>query len=118
MTGADQSDFWRGRVDSNQEHVVVENHHDPGTLYAQTLVTDRHKLTVYQQHDYGDLSDLEVDPGEVENRWNDPAAQEVKSELLLELCQAKMDGESLPMPRIAGITVINPHLLSSRRVAW
>jgi uncharacterized sulfatase len=102
MTGVDQSAVWRGQSESNRDHVVVENHHDPETLYAQTLVTDRHKLTMYQHHDYGELFDLEADPGEVENRWDDPAAQEVKSDLLLELCQAKMDGESLPMPRIAG----------------
>jgi hypothetical protein len=57
---------------------------------------------VCQHHDYGELFDLKVHPEEAENRWEDPAANELQSELLFELCQAKMDGESLPMPRIAG----------------
>lgn len=44
----------------------------------RTLVTERYKITVHRNADYGELFDLETDPGEVQNRWDDPAYQTVK----------------------------------------
>jgi uncharacterized sulfatase len=102
MTGVDQSAVWRGEADAAREHVIVENNHDPGTLYCQTYVDERYKLTMYQDESYGELFDLEADPGEVDNLWDDPDAEDLKTELLLELLSAKMGAEPIPMPRIAG----------------
>ena len=61
----------------------------------------RYKITVYLGMDCGDLFDLEQDPGEVHNLWDDPAYQQVKAELLLRFVQAEMDREPHFMPRIA-----------------
>ena len=38
------------------------------TMYRDT----RHKIVVYHGHEQGELYDLENDPGEFENLWNDP----------------------------------------------
>ena len=47
------------------------------------------------------LFDLEEDPGEINNLWNDSAATDIKRELLLEFMQATLSTEQTPMPRIA-----------------
>jgi len=52
--------------------------------------------------DHGELFDLEDDPGEINNLWNDPASAELKSRLLLQFMQATLHDEPMRMPRIAG----------------
>ena len=50
------------------------------TMYRQR----RYKLVVYHGHGLGELYDLEQDPGEFDNRWDDPAHAGLKADLLLE----------------------------------
>jgi uncharacterized sulfatase len=102
MTGVDQSDVWRGEADAARDHVVVENRHEPTTIHLKTYVDDRYKLTVYYDRDYGELFDLQEDPEEVHNRWDDPEYQDLKHELTRELLFAEMGQEPLWMPRISG----------------
>ena len=102
MTGLDQSDVWYGRREALRDHVVVENHHEPTTIHLKTYIDERYKLTVYFNRDYGELFDLETDPGEVRNLWDVPAARGLKHELIRRLLFAEMGKEPLPMPRIAG----------------
>jgi hypothetical protein len=47
--------------------------------------TKTHKLVVAHGHDTGELYDLEKDPGEHRNLWNEPNAADLKSSLLLRL---------------------------------
>ena len=42
----------------------------------------RHKLVVYHGHEIGELFDLESDPWEFENLWDDVGSAEIKSRLL------------------------------------
>lgn len=63
--------------------------------------TKGYKLTVYYNQPYGNLYDLEEDPGEHNNLWDDPGAKELKHELILKLLFAEMGKEPLWMPRIA-----------------
>jgi len=48
------------------------------------------------------LFDLEEDPGEIRNRWDDPAYAEIKARLLLQFMWGEMGKEPLWMPRIHG----------------
>jgi hypothetical protein len=43
----------------------------------------RYKLVVYEGQTIGELYDLESDPGEFVNLWDDPASSSLKSELVL-----------------------------------
>ncbi len=102
MTGVDQTPVWFGGEETARDHCIVENRHEPDTIHVKTLVTQRHKLTVYYRQDYGELFDLEADPNEVNNLWNDPASQDLKNDLTRELLFAEMGKEPVWMPRVHG----------------
>ncbi len=102
MTGVDQSAVWLGQQSAARDHVLVENRHQPTTLHLKTYIDDRYKLTVYYGREYGELFDLESDPGEIDNLWNDPKQTELKARLVMALLQAEMGKEPLLMPRIIG----------------
>ncbi|MBI3770289.1 MAG: DUF4976 domain-containing protein [Deltaproteobacteria bacterium] len=53
------------------------------TVYLRTITTARYVLTRYEAApDVGELYDHGVDPGEFENRWDDPAYAGVQRDLL------------------------------------
>jgi len=58
-------------------------------------------LTIHFNRPYGELYDLQDDPGELVNHWDDPAFSQVKSDLLLRFLYGEMAKDPLPMPRIA-----------------
>jgi arylsulfatase A-like enzyme len=101
MSGVSQLDALRGG-EAARDHVVVENHHEPTTIHVKTYVDERYKLTVYYRHDYGELFDLQADPQERRNLWDDADHAALKTELTRRLLFAEMGKEVLPMPRIAG----------------
>jgi arylsulfatase A-like enzyme len=102
MQGVDQFDVWNGSADTARDHVLVENRHNPTTVHLRTYVNHRHKLTVYRNQPYGELFDLEADPQEVHNLWDEPAAAGIKARLMHAFVQAEIQREPTRMPRIAG----------------
>jgi arylsulfatase len=67
-----------------REWVLTENDHEMGmTLHLRTITTDRYVLTRYDtMAGIGELYDHAVDPGEFENRWDDPSYASIRSDLL------------------------------------
>lgn len=102
MEGIDESAVWTGAKDAIRDHVIVENRHQPSTMNLRTFIDRRYKLTVHYNRPYGELYDLEKDPGELVNHWADPAYASVKADLLLKFLYGEMGKEAVPMPRIAG----------------
>jgi len=102
MQGVDQLPVWCGEEAAARDHVLVENRHNPTTVHLRTLITDRYKITVYRNAEYGELFDLENDPQELCNRWDDPAYAAIKGDLLLRFVQAEIQREPTRMPRVAG----------------
>ena len=100
MVGVDQGPVWRGEAGEARSHCVVENRHEPTTIHLKTYIDQRYKLTVYYQREYGELFDLQEDPGEVRNLWD--ADPELRATLMQKMLFAEMGKEPLPMPRIAG----------------
>lgn len=101
MQGLDQLDVWRGGQQRVRDHVICEHRHQPTAFHLRCLITERHKLTVYRDQPYGELFDLVEDPGELSNRWDDPACKDVKADLMHQFVNAHMRAEPMPMPRIA-----------------
>ena len=100
MTGVDQSRVWRGVQSAARDYVICENRNEPTLMHVKTYVSERYKLTVYYERLYGELFDLQEDPGELRNLWDDPAHRDLKGQLLLHFLWAEMGKEPMPMPRL------------------
>jgi arylsulfatase A-like enzyme len=65
----------------------------------RTLVTSRWRLSVYRGVDWAELYDLQEDPLELHNRWNDPQLATVQSDLLRRLVQTMEElADDSPLP--------------------
>jgi arylsulfatase A-like enzyme len=101
MTGLNQLPSWTGSQPV-RTWSITENHHGTTHFHMRTYVNERYKITVYRDGTEGELFDLEQDPGEQKNLWNDPAAARTKQTLMHEFLQACLQYEQTRMPRIAG----------------
>lgn len=100
MTGLDQSQVWCGQKSEVRDHALCEFRHTPTTIHQKTYIDARYKITVYYNQTYGELFDLQEDPGEILNLWNHPGHQTLKTELLLKYVWAELGKEPMPMPRV------------------
>ena len=86
-----------GRQPSVREAAFVDYDEDWLGLRLRTLVTKRYRLTWYAGQPYGELFDLQEDPQELHNLWNQPAHQAVRNELTAQLLdQMIMHDSRLP----------------------
>jgi arylsulfatase A-like enzyme len=102
MTGLDQQAVWNGDSSGARNHVIVENHHQPTTVHAKTYITNQYKITVYCNQTYGELFDMEHDPEENSNLWDNPEYATIKADLLCKFLHGEMEKESTWMPRVWG----------------
>lgn len=100
MTGLNQLPSWCGGPPV-RTWSVTENHLGYRRFHLRTYVNQRYKITVYRHGSEGELFDLQNDPGELRNLWDDPAAATLKGQLLHEFMQATLQMEPERMPRIA-----------------
>jgi len=77
------------------------SHTDP-KAFMTMVRTDRHKIAVAHGQGEGELYDLEADPGEHRNLWSDPDHAEVKTQMLIRLCD-RMAATADPLPRRIGV---------------
>jgi arylsulfatase A-like enzyme len=65
----------------------------------RTLVTEQHRLTVYDSVDWAELYDLHADPHEMRNLWGDPVASGVERAMLERLTREMIAAsETSPAP--------------------
>ena len=101
MTGINQHKVWTGERTSVRNHAIVEHRHEPTKIHLKTYVNERYKLTVYYNQTYGELYDLENDPKENNNLWDNEGYRNIKQDLLMKYIWAELGKEELSMPRIA-----------------
>ena len=101
MQGVSQWSNWQGGPEA-RDFILCENRHNPVMPHVETYVDRRYKITVYRQGRFGELFDLQDDPGEIVNLWDDPASQDLKARMLHAMIQGIMKSEPTRMPRIAG----------------
>ncbi|MGH7091291.1 MAG: sulfatase-like hydrolase/transferase, partial [Stellaceae bacterium] len=71
----------------------------PSHVRVRSLVTERHRLSLYDGIDWGELYDLERDPDELTNLWDDPASGALRAELVLRLARKMLAlSETSPNP--------------------
>ena len=60
-----------------------------------------YQLTAYAGQPYGELFDLENDPGQLHNLWADPSRRRLKHDLLIRLMERTIETDSV-LPRRLG----------------
>ena len=96
----------KAETSKHREDVYCESYdanfpHDHRRAWATMVRTERHKLVLYHTDNFGELYDLQADPGENRNVWEDGAYAAVKLELMQSLCnRMAMTVDPLP-PRKA-----------------
>ncbi len=86
LTGSAPADHHRDFVRSEYYDALDM----PGGTFATMYRDARYKLTVYHGLGLGELYDMEADPGEFDDLWDDPGHQEVKTDLLIKSYDASM----------------------------
>jgi arylsulfatase A-like enzyme len=94
MQGKSLLPLLTGQVDPghHKDHVISEyndalakmSDHSHGAMYFD----GRYKIIIYEGETFGELFDLESDPGEFVNLWDDPNSSDLKSELIMRHFQA------------------------------
>lgn len=72
----------------------------PHASHANMLYDGRYKLVVYHGQRVGELYDLEHDPHEFNNLWDDPPSQNIKHERIKRLFDAVMLATDEGQPRV------------------
>lgn len=71
----------------------------PSGSRLRTLITQRWRMTIAQDDSYGELYDLQIDPHEMENLFEDSAHQGVRAELMEKLAYRQMElSDRSPLP--------------------
>ena len=84
-----------------EDNAFPKPHFPDAPANSRTVLTDRHRLTVYHGRDWGELFDLHTDPDETRNLWNDPAVAGLRSEMLARLAQSLIGAvNTSPFPRV------------------
>jgi arylsulfatase A-like enzyme len=93
------------RAESVRRGIVVEEDNQriflgfDRPVRMRTLVTDRWRLTVYRGVSWGELYDLENDPLEMTNLWDDPVHSDERGRLMFQLVQEMEDlADDSPLP--------------------
>jgi arylsulfatase A-like enzyme len=94
-----------GQVPADQHRDFVRSeYHDAldrsYASHANMLFDGRYKLVIYHGRPVGELYDLETDPHEFRNLWDDPQAQELKYERMKRLFDAVMLATDEGQPRV------------------
>ncbi len=100
MQGCDLLPILKGKVSDVRDATIIECHATQ-KIYQQTMVTKDYKLVVYDQLDCGELYDMNADPDQYNNLWNNPNFAGIKSELMLQFVQTRMNDEGKTLPREA-----------------
>lgn len=101
MQGKSMLPSWSSGT-SGRDHAIVENHHNGAAVHLRTVVTDRYKLTIWRGHGWGELFDLQDDPRELKNLFDDPSAREVRDAMLRKFIDVDLQREPAPQPRVGG----------------
>jgi len=71
----------------------------PGRVRTRSLVTARHRLSVYDGVSWGELYDRSEDPHETANLWDDAGAKKLRAELIERLARRMLAcSETSPYP--------------------
>ena len=105
VEGRSQVPVLRGEARSVREAALTEYYHgkvrpEEG-MRLKTLTTERWRLTHYVGEPYGELYDLEADPGEFVNLYDRSEYASVRARLTEQVMDSVLEGEARFGPRLA-----------------
>ena len=105
VEGRSQLPVLRGNARSVRDAALTEYYHGrvrpEDGMRLKTLTTERWRLTHYVGEPFGELYDLQEDPGEFVNLYDRPEYAQVRARLAEQLLDAILEGESRFGPRLA-----------------
>ena len=88
-----------------RESVFIQydhQHPSPGTNVpprVHSLIDRRYRISVFHGTGWGELYDLQADPGEFENLWEDPAHASIRARMVEQLLMAEIEHvDRVPLP--------------------
>lgn len=90
--GISQRTSWIDAREKCREHAKIEFRPSQGSFFQNTFVTESHKLVLYRDREYGELYDMETDPLQKKNLWNDPKTQPLKEALVARFTAEMVSG--------------------------
>ncbi|MFH1476918.1 MAG: sulfatase-like hydrolase/transferase [Verrucomicrobiota bacterium] len=90
-----------GAADKVQDSVIAENDDDYLGMRQRLVITERYHLTVYIGESFGELFDLDDDPRQLHNQWDNPLYRETKRDLQVLLMERFAETDSV-LPRRIG----------------
>ena len=75
--------------------------HGDQPFMQTTFIEERFKLVLYHGRTDGELYDLERDPDQLTNRWNDPDYSQMRSQLIMQHTWALMEKDAVMQKRHA-----------------
>ncbi len=82
---------------TGHDSILIEEHQRRGYMglannfRARSLITNQHRLTIYEGVGWGELYDFSTDPHELDNLWNEPGAQPLRQVLTEQLARKIME---------------------------
>ncbi len=108
IQGKDMGPLIAGTTTEHHAELLVEEEGQrpqppfEGRVRMRSLVTGRHRLSLYDGATWGELYDTESDPDEMVNLWDDPASAALRAELVRRLAQKMIAlSETSPNPTAA-----------------
>ena len=87
-----------GEDTATDSSALVEMDEDYLGFKMRTLITQCYRITVYSGQRYGELFDLQADPREERNLWDDPSHRSLREELKMQLLN-KIVETDISLPR-------------------
>lgn len=108
MQGTSLLPLITGDANAVRAHLLIEEESQRSDfgmdrrVRMRTLRDHRHRLTVYDGQPWGELYDLDADPLELRNLWNDSASLPLRRELMEQLARAMLSAaDTSPYPDAA-----------------
>lgn len=101
IQGVDQSASWLNPKIHSREWAMLEFRPAESSFMQRTYIEDTYKLVLYHDRDYGELYNLQKDPRQMNNLYEDPEYREIKYALIRRYIDAEMERDGIMRKRKA-----------------